>query len=115
MASKNAAKWHKAICEEMNMMRNNGTWQAVYLPAGQKAISSWWVFKVKHLPDGAIKCFKARLVAHGFSQHLGIDFDETFAPTAQWVAVCTILGTFTLNWLTSHLLSCMELLMLSCT
>lgn len=92
MASENAAEWHKAMVDEMNALKNNGTWRAVYLPAGQRAIGSRWVFKVKHLPDGAIECFKARVVAQGFSQRPGIDFDETFAPTARWAAVRTVLA-----------------------
>ena len=82
MASHNAAKWHKAMVDEMNALKGNGTWRAVYLPVGRKAIGSRWVFKVKHLPNGAIERFKARVVAQGFSQRPGIDFDETFAPTA---------------------------------
>lgn len=92
MASDEAAEWHKAMCEEMNALKNNGTWRAVYLPPGRKAIGSRWVFKVKHLPDGAIERFKARVVAQGFSQRPGVDFDETFAPTARWAAVRTILA-----------------------
>lgn len=83
MAGDNAAEWHKAMVNEMNVLKNNGTWHVVYLPVGQKAIGSRWVFKVKHLPDGTIKHFKAQVVAQDFSQRPGIDFDETFAPTAQ--------------------------------
>lgn len=92
MASDNAAEWHKAMVEEMNALKNNGTWRTVYLPVGRKAIRSRWVFKVKHLPDSAIKRFKARVVAQGFSQRPGVDFDETFAPMARWVAVRTVLA-----------------------
>lgn len=92
MAGENAAEWHKAMVEEMNSLKGNGTWRAVYLPAGRKAIGSRWVFKVKHLPDGAIERFKARVVAQGFSQRPGVDFDETFAPTARWAAVRTVLA-----------------------
>ena len=87
MASDNAAKWHKAMVEEINALKDNGTWRAVYLPVGKRAIGSRWVFKVKHLPDGAIERFKACIVAQGFSQRPGVDFDETFAPMAWWAAV----------------------------
>jgi len=92
MSSENAAQWWEAMCEEMNALQGNGTWRVVYLSAGKKAIGSRWVFKVKHLPDGTVECFKACVVAQGFSQHPGVDFDETFAPTARWNAVCTILA-----------------------
>ena len=70
------------MCEEMNSLYANGTWHIVYLPAGKKAVGSQWVYKVKHFPSSAIEQFKARIVAQGFSQHPGVDFDETFAPTA---------------------------------
>ena len=59
MMSDNAAEWYKAMCEEMNALKNSGTWRSVYLPEGCRAIGSQWVFKVKHLPDGAIEQFKA--------------------------------------------------------
>jgi hypothetical protein len=59
----------------------NGTWEVVDLPPGQMPIGSGWVFKVKHNQDGSIECFKARLVAKGYSQHPGLDYNESFAPT----------------------------------
>jgi len=92
MSSENAARWWEAMCEKMNALKGNGTWHVVYLPTGKKAIGSHWVFKVKHLPDGAIERFKAHVVTQGFSQCPGVDFDETFAPTAWWNAVHTILA-----------------------
>ena len=92
MSSDNHAEWYKAMCEEMNSIYANGTWRVVYLPAGKKAVGSQWVYKVKHLPSGAIERFKACIVAQGFSQRPGVDFDETFAPTARWNAVCAILA-----------------------
>jgi hypothetical protein len=49
-----------------------------------------WVFKVKGNTNSTIECYKAHLVAQDFSQHSGIDFDKTFAPTAKWAAWCTI-------------------------
>lgn len=92
MSSDNHAEWYKAMCEEMNSIYANGTWRVVYLPAGKKAVGSQWVYQVKHLLSGAIERFKARIVAQGFSQRPGVDFDETFAPTARWNAVRAILA-----------------------
>jgi hypothetical protein len=68
----------------------NGTWELVKLLPGCKAIGLKWVFKVKRNADSSIKCYKACLVAQGFSQRPGIDFDKTFAPTAKWAALHTI-------------------------
>lgn len=43
-------------------------------------IGSKWIFRIKHNYDGSIQQYKARLVAQGFHQTLGIDFHETFSP-----------------------------------
>jgi len=66
---------------EYNTLVENGTWEIIDLPEGQKAIGSGWVFKVKHNQDGSIERFKARLVAKGYSQCPGLDYNKSFAPT----------------------------------
>ena len=53
------------------------------LPAGKKAVSCKWIFTVKQNPEGKVERYKARLVARGYSQTYGIDYDETFAPVAK--------------------------------
>ena len=70
----------------------NGTWELVKLPASHKAVGSHWVFKVKHHPDGSIECYKAHLVVKGYSQHPGLDYTETFAPTSKFAELCAILA-----------------------
>jgi hypothetical protein len=58
----------------------------------RKVVGSKWVFKVKTGPDGEIIKHKARVVAQGFTQIEGIDYDETFAPVAKLSSLRTLLA-----------------------
>ena len=75
MESALANNWKDACQYEIDTLAKNGTWTLVELPSGWKAIKSKWVFK--HKVDG---CFRAQLVAKGFTQIHGIDYNETFSP-----------------------------------
>lgn len=81
--SNHAQEWQKAIQEELRSLKENKTWKEVVRPAGANLVSMKWVFTVKRNIDGSVERFKARLVARGFSQAYGLDYDETFAPTAK--------------------------------
>ena len=70
--------------EEMDTLQQNQTWDLVPLPSGRKAIGCKWVFKIKHDVVGALSLHKAQLVAKGYGQTQGIDYEETFAPVAKW-------------------------------
>ncbi|GJW92883.1 ribonuclease H-like domain-containing protein, partial [Tanacetum coccineum] len=52
-------------------------------------VRSMWLFKHKFHPDGTLSCYKARLVANGSSQQLGVDFDETFSPVVKPATIRT--------------------------
>lgn len=71
-----------AAHKEFNNLLKYRTWVLQKLPSDRKAIGCRMIFKVKSKDDGTVDRFKARLVVQGFSQRPGIDFDETFAPTA---------------------------------
>lgn len=58
-----------------------GTWKLVPLPLKRQIIRSKWIFEVKKCVDNSISRLKARLVAMGYSQTKGEDYDEVFAPT----------------------------------
>nr|GEU60368.1 ribonuclease H-like domain-containing protein [Tanacetum cinerariifolium] len=61
----------------------NDTWYLVDLPFGRKPIGSKWVFKIKCKSDGEVDRFKARVVAKGFGQKEGLDYEETFSPVVK--------------------------------
>nr|GEU83996.1 hypothetical protein [Tanacetum cinerariifolium] len=68
-------------------LRRNKVWTFVPLHYGKIAIGSEWVFKNKKDEHGIITKNKARLVAQGYSQEEGIDYDKTFAPVARIEAI----------------------------
>lgn len=73
----NKSQWEMAIKEELDSLKNKGAFTAVtHVPHGRKPVRSRWVFTIKS--DGR---FKARLVAQGFSQVFGVDYNETYSPT----------------------------------
>jgi hypothetical protein len=74
LSGKYAAAWRKAIRSELASLHTKGTFRMENLPLGRNAIGNKWVFKVKAKPDGSVDRFKARLVAHGFSQRAGVDY-----------------------------------------
>lgn len=78
----NSEKWITAMNEEFESLLANKTWSLVPLPIGRQAIGSKWVFKKKKDSAGNVVRYKARLVAQGFAQRYGTDFNEVFAPVA---------------------------------
>jgi len=84
MESVDAELWTKAMNEEIESLKKNGTWEEVGLPQGRKTVNSKWVFKVKEKADGWVERYKARVVAKGFSQQYRTDYDETYAPVARY-------------------------------
>jgi hypothetical protein len=81
------AAWCATMQSKMNAVEKNCTWELADLPRGHSAITLKWVFKLKRDEAGAIIKHKARLVARGFVQREGIDFDDTFAPVARMESV----------------------------
>ena len=72
-------KWSQAIQEEMTALEKNQTWEIVTLPQGKRTVGCKWVFSTKYKADGSIERHKARLIAKGYTQTYGIDYQETFS------------------------------------
>ncbi|GKB23452.1 retrotransposon protein, putative, ty1-copia subclass [Tanacetum coccineum] len=86
-------KWKAAMKEEMDSLRKNKTWELVDHPAGQKLVSCKWLFKIKEGIEGVQKPrYKARLVARGFTQRAGIDYNEVFSPVVRHTSIRVILA-----------------------
>ncbi|GAB1600790.1 hypothetical protein Ahia01_000357100 [Argonauta hians] len=85
-------EWLKAMENEISSLHSNAVWDLTELPSGRKAIGSKWVFKRKYDADGNMEHYKARLVAQGFLQKQGIDYDETFCPVVRFESVRTVIA-----------------------
>ncbi|GKA23087.1 retrotransposon protein, putative, ty1-copia subclass [Tanacetum coccineum] len=63
----------------MQSMKDNDVWELIELPPNAKTVGHKWLFKKKTDMDGAVHTFKSRLVAKGFTQTYGVDYEETFS------------------------------------
>jgi hypothetical protein len=84
--------WKDAMVKEIESIEKNATWSLTTLLVGQKAIGLKWVFKLKKNSDGEVIKHKAHLVAKGYAQEQGINFNEVFAPVSRLDIVRVILA-----------------------
>ncbi|KAJ3535136.1 hypothetical protein NMY22_g6623 [Coprinellus aureogranulatus] len=89
MSSASADHWIDATQAEMDAHETNGTWELVELLEGQKVIGS-----------------HARLVAQGYSQMPGVDYDQTFSPAVRLAALRVVLAQVAAQDGTSSLPTC---------
>ena len=66
-------------------------------PAGKKVVKAKWVLRRKLLRGGKLDKLKARIVAKGFTQRDGIDYEETFSPTVRFESVRLVVATAAAN------------------
>ena len=80
-------EWQNACSRELEALRKREVFELVPCPKYRKVIKNRWVFDVK--PDGRKR---ARLVAKGFSQVEGLDYDQIFSPVVRFKTVHLILS-----------------------
>ena len=85
-------KWEAAIQDELKSLEAFSTFEVVTLPPGKKPVGCKYVFKIKYNPDGTIEKYKVRLVAQGFLQQEGIDYNEIFAPVVDSTSISLLLA-----------------------
>jgi Reverse transcriptase (RNA-dependent DNA polymerase) len=79
-----------------------GTVKVVPCSDNCKVIGSKWVFKIKCGPDGKVIKYKSQIVAQGFMQIEGLDYNETFAPVTKFASIRAIMALATEHDLEIH-------------
>jgi hypothetical protein len=93
IASIDRDKWISAMQEEMQSLDKNSTWDVVHLPKHKKVVRCKWIFKRKEdLSPKEPARFNARLVAKGFSQILGIDYNDVFSLVVKHSSIRAFFG-----------------------
>jgi hypothetical protein len=91
VSAADSSKWNEAMKAEIESLHANNTWTLTELPPGRQAIDSKWVYTIKRNADGTTQRYKARLVARGFAQKAGIDYQETFCPVVRFETIRSLL------------------------
>nr|GEZ64618.1 retrovirus-related Pol polyprotein from transposon TNT 1-94 [Tanacetum cinerariifolium] len=78
--------------EELNQFVDNDDWELVPQPKNMTIIGTKWVFRNKLDEIGIVSQNKARLIAQGYNQQEGIDYDETYAPVARLESIRILLA-----------------------
>jgi Reverse transcriptase (RNA-dependent DNA polymerase) len=92
LATTNKDKWLEAIDKEVSALEDAGTWTMVSLQPGMNILRSHLVLKAERDAEGAIIKYKASLVAGGDAQVHGLDFNQSYAPVADFTVVRVILS-----------------------
>jgi hypothetical protein len=97
-------EWQHGMAEEIAALERTSTWDLVPCLPHVHLITCKWVYKVKTHSTGSLERYKARLVAHGFQQEQGWDYDENFAPIAHMTTIHTLLAMASVrDWSISQL------------
>jgi len=78
--------------EELNQFKRSEVWDLVPRLEGMNVIGTKWIYKNKFDENETVTRYKARLVAQGYTQVEGLDFDETFAHVARLESIRLLLG-----------------------
>ncbi|XP_075479017.1 putative mitochondrial protein AtMg00820 [Primulina tabacum] len=85
-------KWLEAMNQEMESMYSNSVWVLVDTPEEVRPIECKWIYKRKRGANGKVETFKVRMVAKGYTQREGVDYEETFSPVAMLKSIRILLS-----------------------
>ena len=84
--------WVEFMHEKLNQFVRNDVWELAPRPEGFHVIDTKWIFKNTTDEDGEIIQNKSQLVAQGYTQVEGVDFDESFTPVARLESICILMS-----------------------
>jgi len=102
MGSAEREHWRAAMQKEIESLYSNDVWDLVELLNNRKPVGCKWVFKRKTKANGSNERYKARLVAQGFSQKQGLDYDKTFSPVIRFESFCNLFAVAVQKGLKLH-------------
>lgn len=100
MCSPQSQYWKRAMEEELKTIKDRDVWTLVEKPKNEKVLGSRWVYTLKCNSENKIVRFKARLVAQGFRQEKGIQYDQVFSPVVNFTIIRLFFSTLVsgLKW-----------------
>ena len=87
-----AELWRQAMQDEIDSFEQHGAWELIDRPMHKNIVKNRWIFKIKRDADGKIATYRARLVAKGFTQQYGLDYNETFSPVVRHSSIRMLLS-----------------------
>ena len=91
-SGEHSKEWKQATDSEFKSLIENDTWELVPMPEGKNIVGNKWVFKVKRDENGDVQRYKARLVAQGYSQTEGVDYNEVYSPVVRNTTIRSLLA-----------------------
>ena len=92
MATNNSAGWSDCMKLEYDTLMGYYTWTLIKRPPNINIVGSQWTFRVKRDNLGLLNKLKSKLIAQGFSQIPGLDFNEIYSPTIMFTSIQLILA-----------------------
>ena len=92
MNSPESKEWDASMKEELQSLKEQQVSTVVPLPPDVKPLTCRWLFKVKYDKNNKPIRYKSRVVAQGYKQVAGVDFDETYAPVARLQSIRMLLS-----------------------
>lgn len=83
--------WIEAMKLEIAALERNKIWSIIDLPSSKVPVGCILVYKAKYRSSGVVERYKARIVAKGYSQKIGVDYSDTFSPVAKMVTVRSLI------------------------